>query len=286
MRTTAVSQRTIVFKRGCATFRRATRTMRRPRLSHAVSKLIALMMVLCLVVPTVARSNDAPETSLNEWEFGAEVYGWGANLGGKTVDGAPIKLDFGDIVDDLNFGFMGILEAKRDRLIIFGDFIYLNLDDSGDASIDLGFGPEDVSVKVELKGFISTVGVAYEVVRTPTSWHSVLGGARYLWLDNEVKVREGSSGISSDDSNSSWDAIVGLTGRIGLNDKWYLSYYGDVGAGDSDFTWQARAAVNYRFEKFDLSLGYRYLDWDLGSDFEPADDLNVKGVYVGAKFDF
>ena len=46
------------------------------------------------------------------------------------------------------------------------------------------------------------------------------------------------------------------------------------------------AAVNYRFEKFDLSLGYRYLDWDLGSDFEPADDLNVKGVYVGAKFDF
>jgi len=46
-----------------------------------------------------------------------------------------------------------------------------------------------------------------------------------------------------------------LRGTTELNDKWYLSYYGDVGAGGSDLTWQAALAANYRMNRLIWFLG-------------------------------
>ncbi len=60
---------------------------------------------------------------------------------------------------------------------------------------------------------------------------------------------------------------------------------GDVGTGDSDLTWQALAAVNYRFEKVGVVVGYRYLDYDF-DDSDVFDDLNLSGPFVGVKFRF
>ena len=55
--------------------------------------------------------------------------------------------------------------------------------------------------------------------------------------------------------------------------------------GDPDLTWQAFVGVGYRFRSFDLILGYRYLDWDLGSGV-PISDLNVKGPMLGVRVEF
>ena len=80
------------------------------------------------------------------------------------------------------------------------------------------------------------------------------------------------------------DGIFGIEGRVDLNDRWYLAYYADIGTGDSDLTWQALAAVGSRFERFDLGIGYRYLDWQF--DDGPLDELTVDGPYIGARFYF
>ena len=66
---------------------------------------------------------------------------------------------------------------------------------------------------------------------------------------------------------------------------WYFSFYGDIGTGESDLTWQAMAQIAYRFKWFDVSLGYRHLDWDF-EDNAALDDLSVSGPYVGIKFTF
>ena len=76
-----------------------------------------------------------------------------------------------------------------------------------------------------------------------------------------------------------------MRGKADINDKWYLSYYADVGTGDSDLTVQALAAVNYRLETVHLTAGYRYLEWDF-DDFGPFDDLDLSGAFAGAKFYF
>ncbi|MEZ5592554.1 MAG: hypothetical protein R3F53_18370 [Gammaproteobacteria bacterium] len=59
----------------------------------------------------------------------------------------------------------------------------------------------------------------------------------------------------------------------------------DVGTGQSDLTWQAFAGVGYRFGKLDALMGYRYIDWDF-DDNDVFDDLNLSGVFIGAKFWF
>ncbi|MEZ5582651.1 MAG: hypothetical protein R3F37_07690 [Candidatus Competibacteraceae bacterium] len=131
---------------------------------------------------------------------------------------------------------------------------------------------------------ISTAGVGYRVRAVRHLAPDLTGGIRYLWLDSLIKVRVPSisRSIREDDSGSNWDAVVGFRGRTDLSEKWYLTYYGDVGAGDSDLTWQALVAVNYRLENVDLAFGYRYLDWDF-DDFGPFNDLNLSGAFAGLK---
>jgi hypothetical protein len=141
-------------------------------------------------------------------------------------------------------------------------------------------------IDAELKAFISTLGGAYSVLETESTRLNLLAGVRYLWLDGELKfdidslIKEKVS-----DSGHNWDGIVGLRGKTDLNEKRYLTYYADVGAGDSDLTWQARAAISYRFDKVDAVVGYRYLDYDF-DDSQVFDDLNLGGPFAGVKFRF
>ena len=48
---------------------------------------------------------------------------WGA---GQDVS-AGSSTDFGDILKDTDFGFLGHLEAEKGRYALFGDIIYLSV---------------------------------------------------------------------------------------------------------------------------------------------------------------
>ncbi|GJM23296.1 MAG: arylsulfatase [Planctomycetota bacterium] len=65
---------------------------------------------------------------------------------------------------------------------------------------------------------------------------------------------------------------------------WHLNLYGDVGKGDSDLTWQSVATVNRAYDGWNLSVGYRYLDYDLGGTNNT--DVTFSGVIAGASFIF
>jgi hypothetical protein len=38
-------------------------------------------------------------------------------------------------------------------------------------------------------------------------------------------------------SGNVWDGIVGIRGKVTLNEKWYLPYHLDVGTGNSEVTY-------------------------------------------------
>jgi hypothetical protein len=140
---------------------------------------------------------------------------------------------------------------------------------------------------VELKGFITTLGGAYRFLETDTTRLNLVAGARYLWLKADLDVDIGRLGVGGSESDTVWDGIVGLRGKTDLNDKWYLTYYADVGGGNSKMTWQALAAINYRFQRVDAVVGYRYLDWDFDDgDMLNFDELNLGGPFAGVKFLF
>ena len=74
-----------------------------------------------------------------------------------------------------------------------------------------------------------------------------------------------------------------------LPGQWSVPYLFDVGTGDTELTWQAFAAIAYRFERVGVSLGYRHLEWqfdegDAGGDL--IDKLYISGPMVGIKYWF
>ena len=44
-----------------------------------------------------------------------------------------------------------------------------------------------------------------------------------------------------------YNAVIGLKGEYTINSDWYVPYHFDIGAGDSDLTWQGSASLAYHF---------------------------------------
>lgn len=240
------------------------------RLIKKFSLLLFASSAACfLLAGSISAQEMKKET---DWEFMAEIYLWGASVDGKTVSGTDIEVDFGDIADNLNLGFMGLVGARKGKWSVITDVIYLDVEADDQVSPGL-------KLDAELSGWIVTPAIGYSLVDSDKGRLDVLGGARYLDLDLDVDL--GPLGVG--DSSSVWDAIVGLKGNYNLAEKWYLTGYVDVGGGGSDLTWQALGGVGYKFSKVDVVLAYRYLAYEF-DDKEVLDDLNLYGPFVGFKF--
>ena len=262
--------------------------------ARIMQKAIQSITIGCLltgasIVFASVTAEAAEAKAADDWQFGAEVYLWGADINGEQPNGAPIELPFNDIVDDLEWGFMGAFAARKNRWEFVIDGIYLDIEDSETISIpDDPNPPVDGNAKVELKGKIGTTMAVYRLVESKRYSFDVGAGARYLDLEVDLSVTpDGGPESSGDDSFHNWDGIAVARGLYDLNEKWYLAGYGDVGTGDSNITWQLQGSVGYRFNSWDIKAGYRYLKWefDTGSN-DLLKELDVKGPYAGALFRF
>lgn len=111
-------------------------------------------------------------------------------------------------------------------------------------------------------------------------------GLRYINLKTDVTLDLGPGAvIPVTDKSDLWDAVIGLRGRTNLSERWYITYYGDVGAGDSDLTWQALGGINYSFGRLDVGIGYRHLEWQLEKG-GLLDKLAISGPYAGIGYRF
>ena len=138
---------------------------------------------------------------------------------------------------------------------------------------------------MKLKGFVSTFGVAYRVIDDGMTSLDLLAGARYFNMDVDFDADLGAGKIKYSDSGDALDGIIGGQVLISLTDRWYLSFYGDIGTGDSEVTWQAWPSVGYRLENLDVVAGYRHLEWET-DDGDTFDDLSFSGPLLGVKFSF
>jgi hypothetical protein len=135
---------------------------------------------------------------------------------------------------------------------------------------------------------ISLAG-GYNVVDAEKIKLDLIGGARYLYLKPGLDLAVNNQSRSFSDSGDVLDGIVGIKGRTPLSEKWFLSYYLDVGTGDTDLTWQAAGGLGYHFQSLDAFAGYRYLEWNFDSNDTGGklfNDLNFSGPYLGVRFRF
>lgn len=241
---------------------------------------LAAAMLACA---TLGSTQAYAQEGQSGWDFRGFIYLWGASIGGESTTGQSIDVSFGDIVENLDFGIMGSLEARRNKWAVFGDAIYLAISDSGTAPVGPGF---PASADVEVEGFIFTTGVGYDVVATESSRLNGFAGLRYSDLTTDVNLTVAGGSFRFSDGLSNLDAIVGLRGAYALSDRWDFVYYGDIGAGDSELTWQAAASFDYEInERWTATFGYRHMELDVDNSLTLS-EISFSGPFVGAKYDF
>ena len=265
----------------------------------AIQLALGATALLCggVLAPSSASAQERDEA----WRFRASVYGYTPDFSGELVFPAPadIEIDAADLLENTDAMFMGAFEAQHGRIGVFTDFIYLDLGKSVADTPQLSIGggmalPPGVTadLSLDIKAQIWTLAGNYRVIDTPATSIDVFAGARMLNADAELAyafsadfgpfsgtARQGSRTASLEN----WDMIFGVKGRssFGAEREWFAQYYADVGAGESDLTWQAYLGAGRSFGRYDITVGWRRLEYQFASDSRIS-DLAFDGPVVGA----
>jgi len=264
-------------------------------IKKVLSRLILFVLPFFMLVGTMPASAAEQETARKDgWQFEANVYMWGAAVGGKTASGNNIDVSFSDLVKKLQLGFMGGAGVRNGKWSFTTDLMYMRLKDQSSGHVTAPVGPGvnvDVDATLKFQSWIVTPAFGYSIVDTDRVRLDLLAGARYLWLKPELDLGVAVGPLQPRNrtlstSGSGWDGIVGIRGNVNLDKKWFIPCYVDIGTGDSPFTWQAMGGVGYKISKVvDVVAGYRYLYWKFSKN-EVIDKMDFSGPAVGMIFRF
>ncbi len=250
-----------------------------------------LMASLCLALAMLSAPVRAADGAL---EVELAPYVWLAGIDGDvSVGGRSASFDdsFSDLVHDLDAGLMGMGSVRYKRLVVFGQFDYIEL--SADADLKLDIGPDPLPDGLELDGQVDTT-----IATGGVGWHfdlfrkhelDLLLGVRRLSLD--VKLDDPDSSVS--ESEDVTDTIVIVSPTIHLSDKWMLKPIMSYGvSGDSDTTYELQPQLHYRLSpRLTLGIAYRRLHYDVSSgqkntvDYREFDG-DLKGMLLGLAWRF
>lgn len=260
-----------------------------------------LMIAMALVLLPAGTFAEEAGGGKSDWQFGASIYGWFPDISGQTAFTPPsgsgeFTVDIGDILENLEFTMMGMVDIHKGRWGVVTDLIYMDVGASQSGIHEMGGLPPDVAadVNLDLTSWIWTTAGSFRAVETPSLVMNVIAGVRYLDIEQALSWNlTGNIGpIPPEDHSGSitvelanWDAIAGVRGRLafGRGKALFIPYEFDVGAGDSDLTWQGAAGLGYSFGWWEIAALWRYLYYDLSSE-NPIDDMNFGGPVAGVSF--
>ncbi len=219
-----------------------------------------------------------------EWRGQITPYVWGTGLGGDITPfaGAPtISFDksFSDLMEDLDGAFFLSGFARRDRLVLMGDFSWSSSSKSGRL-------PPGVPAEGKVSQSSLTMLAGYRAVADERLTLDLLAGARAWDIKGSVSAAGGA--LKSSPSERFADPILALRANVRLAPRWsalvYLDF-GGFGVG-SEQTDQIVATANYRVnEGLYASVGYRYLSVDYRNGGTRL-DVTMSGPLVGLTWRF
>ena len=217
-----------------------------------------LRQCILAAVVFIAGFSTASADSQGGWDHTLGFYLWGMSIDGTASVGpvdAPLDLNFkDDLLDNLAGAFSAHYEAKKDKLTLFGDYMYADLD----PKTELANGAE---VDIDFKNKMWELGLAWDLTdATAGATWQILGGVRSN--KQEFRLQVGSPVLIS--VNETWyDGFIGARVIAPMSSSWHFIGRADVGAGDSDSVWNVMGAFDWRFNNWgSLLLGYKWMDFD------------------------
>lgn len=259
------------------------------------SKLVEVVLGSAIAVFAAGVTADTHSPS-NRWEHNVLLYGWVPDIDGTLNfdipgGGSSAGVSASDLIDSLDGVFMGAYEGRKGKWSVKLDLLYLDLENSSQQTVSIGGPGFQASSNQGMTGTQIGLYGGYTAARTDDYVFDVIAGVRYFEIDADVQLQftgplppQGPN-LNLSQSVELWDAVVGVKGAYVVNEDWYLPYHLDVGAGDSDLTWQAVAGVGYRFDWGSVLAAYRHLYYDQGSSGF-IQDLEFSGPAIGLSFSF
>jgi hypothetical protein len=229
-----------------------------------------------------SEKTDAPQPVDQGWHVDVAPYLWFPGINGTVgVLGhdSSVHVTARDVLSYFNFGLMGAVEARYNRIIIPVDFMWVRLKDS--KGIPITDNVESVNVKINEDIFTPKVG--YRVVDKSRFKADALFGLRYWHLGTTLtlqptQVSNGYYGASN------WvDAVAGGRFQTFLTPKFTLTIGGDAGGGGSGtrLDYQVVGLLGYKVKRVTLLGGWRYLVIHKTPNDHAFADLAMTGVVLG-----
>ena len=251
-------------------------------------QLTLAAMGLAITASSVTAADLVPPSEPeSEWTFTVAPYVWLAGISGDVASfGAPeveVDLSIGDVLEHFDIGLMGVAEARNGRFSLAADLLWVKL--SAQENTPFGILAHDVELTVEML-MLTGVG-AYSLFYEEGGNLDILAGARLWSVNNDLDFNGGLlDGRSFDDSATWVDGVVGLKGRFNLSAEFYLTGWGIIGAGGSEFMWDAMGGIGYSFsDSFSTVAGYRAMGVDYSND-DFVYDVVQQGPFLGFEFRF
>ena len=210
------------------------------------------------------RSSDQRGTE-KDWEIILAPYALFANIVGESAIGqagsADVDVDFSDILEVLETGAMGHVEARIGRWGLMTDFAYMKLADDINTP-----GGRVVDAEVEQLELETYLFYRFPMER---GWVDAYAGVRYWNIGLDVELTGPLTTISSDRREEWVDPVVGGRFSFSLAEDWSLGMRADIGGfgANSDFSWNVLGTVGWKVtDWFTLAAGYRALGVDYDND--------------------
>lgn len=280
-------------------------------------RVMALTLGACALFTQTALADGAPRPALasapvSPWVYEVTPYAWTPWVSGDAViKGRSFDVQENPIqvLESLNFAYMGYIQAKNGPLTLFNDTIYASLGNSSDLVRSRTFSPHvsgtlGLAQRSDYKYWTVELGGMYEVMRpSGDSVLEVLAGGRYWYQQLDVDVNlagtvnidglviSGTSAVARSGTQQWIDPFVGARLRYYPAAGQEITLRGDIGGygAGSQFSWQALATYDWYLGQHagltvDGYLGWRALsvDYETGAGTSRYEfDVLQQGPVVG-----
>lgn len=232
-----------------------------------VVNILGLLWILAMSIP-VALADEKESSSSKEWVFIVTPYVWGASLKGNVATLPPlpavaVDASFGDIVKNLNLGFMGTAEIRKEKFGFISDIVWIDLSAKSTGSILPA--PFARTLKLDAMTLMATIAGAYRVLEKKRGWLDLIVGVRGWYSETTLDVGPGIffAGRKDKDSQGWVDAVGGLRAHLDLWKGFHVTTITLGGGGSSDSIADLTGMIGYTItNQFSAKVGYRYLKVD------------------------
>ena len=238
---------------------------------------------------SVGGAEETGEAEADRWSFTIAPYVYMTGLQGDVGTLPPLpsgKIDasFGDIIKNVNLGFMGSGELRKGRVGIITDVFWTRV--TTDFMTPQGILFNGGTLQSDT--VMATVSGAFRIAQAERGWLDLVGGVRGYYIGTDLTLNAGLLPQQNVSNSTGWvDGLGGLRGRVNIWKGLFANAVTVAGGGGSNVMVDLLGGMGYAFtEHISVYGGYRYVKVDYQNKSGFVWDVDYKGPVFGAAFTF